>query len=115
MGQEQAELNILFTDDSEIRDLNLKFRGKNKPTDVLSFPSGERISKAGGFIGELVISIPTAKRQANEFGVTLREELLRLIVHGLLHLLGYDHEGVSKAEAQKMRRLEARLISSLGE
>lgn len=109
MDQAQASLNILFTDDAEIRELNREFRGKDKSTDVLSFPSGEKITDQS-FLGELVISIPTAKRQAREFEVTLRDELLRLVVHGLLHLLGYDHEGVSKAAAQRMRRLEGKLF-----
>lgn len=113
MDQPQASLNILFTDDTEIRELNREFRNKDKATDVLSFPSGEKLS-GRSFLGELVISIPTAKRQAREFEVTLRDELLRLIVHGLLHLLGYDHEGVGKTEAQRMRRLEGRLLDSLG-
>jgi probable rRNA maturation factor len=92
--------------------LNREFRNKDKPTDVLSFPSGEKLTGVS-FLGELAISIPMACKQAKEFGVTVREELLRLLIHGLLHLLGYDHEGVSKSEAQRMRRLERKILTEL--
>ena len=110
-----CELNVLFTDDRRMRAINREFRQKDKPTDVLSFPQfepyeirGKRRPRGvvGTYLGDLVISSETTLRQAKEFGVTPREELLRLIVHGILHLCGYDHEGVPAAAAQAMRRRE---------
>lgn len=100
-------LSVLFTDDQEIHTLNREFRGKDKPTDVLSFSLIEggkaQISPS---LGDLVISIDTAARQAKTYKVTLSQEILRLMIHGTLHLFGYDHEKVPKKEAAKMRRRE---------
>ena len=92
--------------------MNSNFRGKNKPTDVLSFPLREGIGGkvAGNALGDIVISLETTKRQAKELGATIKEELLRLLIHGLLHLLGYDHEGVSPAKARKMQEKEQTLF-----
>lgn len=92
--------------------MNQDYRAKDKPTDVLSFAQADGL--AGVFsnsLGDLVISLDTAKRQAKRFRHSFARELQRLLVHGLLHLLGYDHEKVSKAKAQQMRRLERKLMS----
>ena len=119
----KAELSILLTDDSHIRMLNRDWRGKNKATDVLSFPQvGEadlrllqKTAKASPrsvpdwWLGDVVISLDRAQEQAEEHGLTLEEELEVLLAHGLLHLLGFDHEKGGKA-ALEMRRLERRLI-----
>lgn len=114
MGYENAELSVLLTTDKEIADLNAKYRGKNKPTDVLSFSQNEgKAQIETKHLGDLVISLETCARQAREFGVSFLEELNRLLIHGLLHLLGYDHENVSKIEAQKMRSKEAELLASI--
>jgi probable rRNA maturation factor len=119
---EVAELNVLFTDDKRMRVINREFRQKDKATDVLSFPQfepkeirGTRRPRGivGTYLGDLVISTETTLRQAREFGVTPRQELLRLIVHGILHLCGYDHEGVPAAQAQAMRRRERHVRSQL--
>jgi probable rRNA maturation factor len=111
--QEVHELSVIITDDKRIRVLNREFRRKDKATDVLSFPQltkAELFGRARGFVGsslgDLVISSETTLRQAKEFGVAKREELLRLLVHGVLHLCGYDHEKVPHNEAQRMRRQE---------
>ena len=110
-----CELSLLFTNDKEIHFLNQFYRGKDRPTDVLSFAmregKGKKIEQSS--LGDIVISIPTAIRQAKEHGVSEHEEVLRLIVHGYLHLLGYDHEKVTKGAAQKMRRKESVLLKSL--
>lgn len=105
------EIGVVFCKDPESHKLNLAYRKKDKPTDVLSFSATEGQAMAGieGILGDLVISVDTAKRQAKEYGVTFNQEILRLIIHGILHLSGYDHENVPKAEAQRMRRLEERL------
>lgn len=103
-----SAVSLLFTGDDEIQILNREYRGKDKPTDVLSFSAIEGLTPRSfeKDLGELVISLDTAKRQAKKYKVTLSEEIARLIIHGLLHLLGHDHEKVSKQKAQRMRRLE---------
>lgn len=110
-----SSLSILFTSDSEIHKLNKEYRGKDKPTDVLSFSHIEGLEPNpwDESLGELVISLDTAKMQAKKYKVTLSQELVRLLVHGVLHLFGYDHENVPKSTAQKMRRLETKIRSSL--
>jgi probable rRNA maturation factor len=110
-----SEVSILFCGDEEIHRLNREYRKKDKPTDVLSFPQEEQWAK--GFsspsLGDLVISVDTAKRQARRFGLTLKREIQRLTTHGLLHLAGYDHEKVSPQKAQQMRRAERGIIRKL--
>ena len=97
-----------------MRVLNREHRGKDKPTDVLSFSQSEgpRVPY-NPFIGDLVISIDTLKRQAIEYRVSNLAELQRLLIHGVLHLFGYDHEKVSKVEAQRMRRLEEKILKTV--
>ena len=103
------EISVLFTNDLEIKKLNHLFRHKNKPTDVLSFSQLEGVH-GGTVLGDLVISLDMAKRQAKEYKVTLDQEVLRLIIHGLLHLYGYDHENVSKKRLTEMHRAEDALF-----
>ncbi len=107
-----SELSILLTDDEEIKSLNSAFRKKDRATDVLSFPIDEIV---GGrkILGDVVISVDTAKKQARERGITLREEVTRLLVHGILHLLGYDHEKGGEEE-KLFRRLEEMVCDRLG-
>ena len=108
LSDPEGELSILFTSDSEMRRLNAKYRRKDAPTDVLSFPSTGGPGPAT--LGDIVISIPTARRQAKAGGSSLERETLFLLVHGLLHLLGYDHAR-SGGEAKKMERLQKRLMA----
>jgi probable rRNA maturation factor len=89
-----GSINVILIDDKEMRKLNLKFRGKDKATDVLAFPMGEE-----GILGDIAISTETARRNAKRFGVNYRSELKRLVIHGALHLLGYKH-------GEEMRRAE---------
>jgi rRNA maturation RNase YbeY len=91
-----------------MRKLNLQYRGKDSATDVLSFPAPP-VFRRQGLLGELVICTPVARRQAREYGHSLGRELEVLIVHGLLHLQGYDHEEGPR-EALRMKRAEARLL-----
>ncbi len=111
LGVKNAELSVLITDDKEIRELNRRFRGKDKPTDVLSFPIGEEV---GGrlILGDVVLSLDTARRQARELGHSLEEEVERLLAHGIIHLLGYDHESGGEEE-KKFRELEDRVYAEL--
>jgi probable rRNA maturation factor len=106
MGQPNSSVTIAFVSDNRIRNLNRQFRGINKPTDVLSFPSGQQ----DGELGDIAISLETAARQAKENGFTLPAEIAQLILHGLLHLSGYDHE----TDNGEMNRVELRLRKRLG-
>lgn len=113
-GREKS-LSLAFVDDAEIRALNQQWRGKNKPTDVLSFPAheGEIMPGTEHLLGDIVISVDTAQRQAVELGHSQAEEIVVLFAHGLCHLMGYDHEqGVVEAKRQAIR--EAELLSVVG-
>lgn len=110
----KGEVEVLLTSDLEIRRLNRTFRGKNKPTDVLSFPAPAEIAKEHA--GDLAISLDTASRQAEMFGHSLGAEVRILLLHGLLHLAGMDHEADSgemaarEADLRKELRLPVTLI-----
>jgi len=108
----KGAVSILLTTDQKIKTLNRDFRRKNKPTDVLSFPAAE-ISR-GEVAGDLAISVDTARRQAREHGHPLAIEIKVLILHGLLHLAGYDHETDNGEMARRERSLRARLRLPLG-
>jgi probable rRNA maturation factor len=103
----RGEVNVQLTTDVAIRKLNLQFRGKNKATDVLSFPAGG--IGAEEIAGDLAISVPTALRQATGQGHSLTSEIKVLILHGLLHLAGYDHEADEGQMARRERLFRARL------
>ena len=111
---EKSEVSILLTDDREIRILNRDYRGIDRPTDVLSFSmrEGEGARFAGDLLGDLVLSIPTAARQAREAKRPLLDEATMLLAHGLLHLLGWDHR--SKAEDARMRKATDALCVAAG-
>ena len=107
-AQAPVELSVVVTDDARVRELNRRYRSSDAPTDVLSFGMQE----ADGFVtppgspaqlGEIVISYPTAARQAAETGHSVDRELAHLLVHGVLHLLGYDHEAAAEARAMQAR------------
>jgi probable rRNA maturation factor len=101
-----GEVGVLLTGDEAVRELNRQYRRKDKATDVLSFPAAE---SAGDIAGDLVISLETALRQAIERGHSLETEIKVLLLHGLLHLAGYDHE----IDDGEMRRREVRLRRKL--
>lgn len=113
------EVSISLVDDETIHQYNLQFRNKDKSTDVLSFPLGESgvydvNPDTGRFLlGDIVISMETAIRQAENFGHTVDRELAFLTVHSMLHLLGYDHENGGLEEA-RMREKEEAILTSLG-
>src|SRR5262249_14459763 len=108
-----AELSLLLVSDAVMRRLNRDWRGAGRPTDVLSFAHAEGPGGArAGLLGDVVISVDTARRQAAERAAPLGAELDRLLIHGVLHLLGYDHER-SAAEARRMQRRERMLARRL--
>ena len=122
LGCDDAELSLVICDDDEIRQLNARWRGKDTATDVLSFPQSEDETDAGWQIpkseppprhlGDVVISAHRIAAQADEYGHSFGTELRRLLVHGILHLMGYDHER-GEEDAEKMRREEERLLALL--
>lgn len=105
----RGQVSVLLTSDETIRRLNRQFRGKNKPTDVLSFPADALVQNQEKFAGDLAISVHTAQRQAAEQGHTLAVEIKVLMLHGLLHLADYDHETDNGEMAQKEQKLRAQL------
>lgn len=110
-----SSLSVSFVSDKVIRELNRTYRGIDKPTDVLSFSlvEGEAPSDAGErLLGDIVISLETARRQAAEYDATLEREVNRLLIHGLLHLLGHDHH--EARERSVMEREERRLAGAIG-
>ena len=102
-------LSVYFSDNNYIQDLNYEFRGKNKPTDVLSFPSQPEFIN-DTLLGDIIISVDQAFLQAKEFGNTKKNELIRLLAHGILHLKGYEHEKVSKSIEKLMFLTQDRII-----
>ena len=114
-GLAGAEVTLLLVGDRRIHELNRRWRGVDRPTDVLAFPQreGEGGDLHPGVLGDVVISVATAARQAREAGRPLADELDLLAVHGVLHLAGYDHEA-GPAAARKMRRREAALLGARG-
>jgi probable rRNA maturation factor len=111
LGWPDAALSVLLVRDSEIRSLNRKWRGKDRPTDVLSFPIS-RLPENGALLGDVVISLETAARRARQGRWSIEQEIDRYLAHGLLHLLGYDHERAT--DARKMAEREAELTGAAG-
>ena len=109
------EISILFMEDTDIRKLNNEFRNVDKSTDVLSFPqnSDDGLSFPGErILGDIAISLDKAKVQAKEHGLAFKEEIILLLIHGILHLLGYDHE-ISEQEEIKMRNKTRELFKEI--
>jgi rRNA maturation RNase YbeY len=108
-----AELSLVLAADPEMAELNARFRGRAGPTDVLSFSllEGSGAEFRGGLLGDVVIGVEVAARQARRRGRSLDDEVARLMIHGVLHLLGYDHE--RDEQARLMRAQERRLWKGL--
>ena len=110
---EGAEVAIVLTDDAHVLDLNRRFRGKDAPTNVLSFPAGLPAGgRFGPLLGDIVLARETVVREAAERGVGVAECVTHLVIHGFLHLLGYDHE--TDKEAVVMEGLETFIMGDLG-
>ncbi len=111
MDCHDRELSVLFTDDSKMAELNECYLGRKGPTNVLAFPMSDGAEQGFDFamLGDIVISGDTALRETEEYGETLDYTVDRLLIHGVLHLLGFDHTG-SEEEAEQMEKEEKRLI-----
>jgi probable rRNA maturation factor len=124
-GVRDLEISLVLADDAFVRELNRDYRGKDQPTNVLSFPSLEgadlerlwkqpsrRNAQEEILLGDLVLAFETVEREALEAEKLLKDHFCHLVVHGLLHLIGYDH--VVEAEAEKMEALETAILSGIG-
>ncbi len=115
IDERESSISVSFVRDRKIRELNRAFRGLDKPTDVLSFPlvePGDAYPGAERLLGDIVISVDTARRQAADYDAPLGREVERLLIHGVLHLLGHDHlEPVQRAA---MEAEERRLADAIG-
>jgi len=110
---DKSELSVIIVSDEFIQDLNYKYRSHDEPTDVLSFPSDEIDPQTGSrYYGDVVISYPRTVAQAQAGGHAIEDELALLIVHGILHLLGYDHEEENKQK--EMWKVQNDLLINLG-
>jgi probable rRNA maturation factor len=112
---DESDIALLFTSDQAISEINTEWRGQDKPTNVLSFPAPEDMPIPDGEprpLGDIVLAFGVIGREAAEQGKTLHDHTVHLIVHGALHLLGFDHE--TDAEALEMERLEAAILKDLG-
>lgn len=107
---ETAAAAVVLSSDAKVSDLNARYRGKPKPTNVLSFPSGNGAPQ--GYIGDIVLACETLLGEADAEDITPEHHLQHLVVHGLLHLLGHDHE--NEKEAERMEALEIRILARLG-
>jgi probable rRNA maturation factor len=121
MAGREGEVSLCLGDDAQLRELNLRWRGLDKPTNVLSFPAAAvdavadrvgRAQRARKQLGDVALAYETLAREASELGVPLADHYRHLVAHGFLHLLGYDHETAS--EAERMEALESRIMARLG-
>ena len=110
----KAEVSILLLDDADIAVMNERYLKRTGPTDVISFPMHDYVFPAvqPQLLGDIAISVPTAQRQADRRGMTLHEEMAALFIHGILHLLGYDHE-TSPAESRRMRAKQREILAQV--
>jgi rRNA maturation RNase YbeY len=114
LGCRDGELSILFTDDRQMATLNRTYRGRNGSTNVLAFPmeNGITPNMTSRMLGDIVVSVDTALAQSQESGKSVEETIYQLLIHGLLHLLDYDHER-STADADRMEKEQARLLAMM--
>lgn len=107
-----SEVSLVFTDDASIQDLNRRWRDKDKPTNVLSFPGSDPEGDVyGPLLGDIVLAFETVRREADEMAIDFNDHLTHLVIHGILHLFDYDHQDEEEAEA--MEQLERMILAEL--
>ncbi|WP_055047145.1 rRNA maturation RNase YbeY [Devosia sp. A16] len=107
-----TEVSVVLTDDAEQRELNRQWRGFDKSTNVLSFPQIEPFAPVSGLLGDITLARETVAREAEEMGIGFEAHFTHLVVHGFLHLLGYDH--IEDEDAEEMEGLESEILATLG-
>jgi len=107
-----TEVSVVLTDDAEQRELNRQWRGFDKSTNVLSFPQIEPFAPVSGLLGDITLARETVEKEAEEMGISFEAHFTHLVVHGFLHLLGYDH--IEEEDAEEMEGLETEILQSLG-
>lgn len=108
-------VGVVFVSKNRIREINRKYRNKNNATDALSFPAVKQFIISGGegkFLGEIIVCIPVIKKQAQEMGMTFNRELAHMLIHGTLHLLGYEHDK-SEKDVEKMHKKEEEIMGKV--
>lgn len=107
-----TEVSVVLTDDAEQRELNRQWRGFDKSTNVLSFPQIEPFAPVSGLLGDITLARETLEKEAKEMGISFEAHFTHLVVHGFLHLLGYDH--IEEEDAEEMEGLETDILATLG-
>lgn len=107
-----TEVSVVLTDDAEQRELNRQWRGFDKSTNVLSFPQIEPFAPVSGLLGDITLARETVEKEAEEMGISFEAHFTHLVVHGFLHLLGYDH--IEEEDAEEMEGLETDILATLG-
>ena len=113
LGRQGVELCVVLTDNADIQALNREYLGRDRPTNVISFPQQEGESPQGSHLGDVVISVERAAEEAGEAGMETMDRIRALLVHGICHLCGYNHEGVSEEITSEMEAVEEQVLSLL--
>jgi probable rRNA maturation factor len=113
LGRQGVELCVVLTDNADIQGLNREYLGRDRPTNVISFPQQEGVGPEGSHLGDVVISVERAAEEALEAGMETTDRIRALLVHGICHLCGYNHEGVSEEMTREMEAVEERVLALL--
>ena len=113
LDRRDAELCVVLMNNADIQDLNRDYLGRDKPTNVISFPQQEGEGPEGNHLGDVVISVERAAEEADQAGILTMDRIRQLLVHGICHLCGYNHEGVSGEMAREMETIEQKILAVL--
>ena len=115
LGRDGASVSLVVTDNLEIQGYNREYLGRDRPTNVISFPmnEGEALAGDASYLGDVILSVDEARDEAKKFGYLPDEMLLLYLIHGILHLSGYNHEGVSEEKAQEMESKQMEIFEEL--
>ncbi len=113
LGRQGVELCVVLTDNADIQALNREYLDRDKPTNVISFPQQEGVGLQGSHLGDVVISVEKAAEEALEAGIETMDRIRALLVHGICHLCGYNHEGVSEEMTHEMEAVEEHVLALL--